>query len=59
MVTGSMQLFFALSILIIILIAGWVPFKKRMRQGAVIDFPLGESLATGVFLQQLLWQPLS
>ncbi len=49
MATATLKLFFALSILAVILIAGWYPFKKRLR-GAHVDFPVGETLATGVFL---------
>lgn len=42
---------FALSIVLVILIAGWYPFKKRAQnQDAHLDFPIGETLATGVFL---------
>lgn len=49
MATATLKLFFALSILTVILIAGWYPFKKRL-QDAHVDFPVGETLATGVFL---------
>ncbi len=49
MATATLKLFFALSILAVILIAGWYPFKKRL-QDAHVDFPVGETLATGVFL---------
>ena len=49
MTTGTLKLFFSLSILAIILLAGWYPFKKRLRD-AHVDFPVGETLATGVFL---------
>lgn len=47
--TAALKLFFALSILAVILIAGWYPFKKRLKN-AHVDFPVGETLATGVFL---------
>jgi len=50
MATSSLKIFFALSILAVILIAGWYPFKKRLREDKHFDFPLGETLATGVFL---------
>lgn len=50
MATASLKLFFAFSILFVILLAGWYPFKKRLYQDAHFDFPLGETLATGVFL---------
>ena len=50
MATATLKIFFALSIFAIILLAGWYPFKKRLRQDKHFDFPLGETLATGVFL---------
>lgn len=49
-ITTTIKLFFALSISITILMAGWYPFKKRLQNGEHVDFPLGETLATGVFL---------
>ncbi len=49
MATASLKLFFALSIFVVILIAGWYPFKRRL-SNAHVDFPVGETLATGVFL---------
>ena len=49
MATATLKLFFGLSIFIIILIAGWFPFKKRLGD-AHVDLPIGETLATGVFL---------
>ena len=48
--TTTLKLFFALSISVTVLMAGWYPFRKRMRDGEHVDFPLGETLATGVFL---------
>lgn len=48
--TSILKLFFALSILATIFIAGWYPFKKRLQHGVHFDFPIGETLATGVFL---------
>ena len=50
MATASLKLFFAFSILAVILLAGWYPFKKRLSQEEHVDFPVGETLATGVFL---------
>lgn len=52
MASASLKLFFALSILTVILIAGWYPFKKKFSRhhDEHFDFPLGETLATGVFL---------
>lgn len=44
------KLFFALSILATILLAGWYPFKTRMAQGENFNLPFGETLATGIFL---------
>lgn len=49
MATATLKLFFACCILAIILIAGWYPYKKRLRDGHV-DLPIGETLATGIFL---------
>lgn len=46
----SLKIIFGFSIFIVILIAGWYPFKKRIRDDKHIDFPIGETLATGVFL---------
>ncbi|AOW51450.1 TPA: zinc transporter [Legionella pneumophila subsp. pneumophila] len=46
----SLKIIFAISIFIVILIAGWYPFKKRLKDDKHIDFPIGETLATGVFL---------
>ncbi|WP_369622508.1 hypothetical protein, partial [Pseudoalteromonas distincta] len=39
-----------LSIFIVILLAGWYPFRKRIKDDQHIDLPIGETLATGVFL---------
>jgi zinc transporter ZupT len=50
MATATLKLFFSLCILAVILLAGWYPFKKRLTQGEHFDFPIGETLATGVFL---------
>ena len=46
----SLKIFFALSIFAVILLAGWYPFRKRIKDDHHIDFPVGETLATGVFL---------
>ncbi|KTD61549.1 ZIP family metal transporter [Legionella spiritensis] len=46
----ALKLIFALIIFAVILLAGWYPFKKRIRKDEHIDFPIGETLATGVFL---------
>ncbi len=50
MATATLKFFFAVSILSVILLAGWYPFKKRLNQDEHFDFPIGETLATGVFL---------
>lgn len=48
---NSLKIMFALAIVTVILLAGWYPFKKRATHGeGHIDFPLGETLATGIFL---------
>lgn len=50
MATLTIKLLFALCIFITIILAGWYPFKKKLNQEAHFDFPIGETLATGVFL---------
>ncbi len=49
MTPSLLKIFFALSILITIGLAGWYPFRKRQKKEH-LDFPFGETLATGVFL---------
>lgn len=44
----ELKLFAAIIILIIALFSGWIPFKKRNL--AQFEFPIGEALASGVFL---------
>ena len=46
----SLKIIFGLSIFIVILVAGWYPFKKRIQDDKHLDLPIGETLATGVFL---------
>lgn len=46
----GLKIIFGLIIFVVILLAGWYPFKKRMKDDQHIDFPVGETLATGVFL---------
>lgn len=53
--TTSLKIFFAISIFIVILIAGWYPFRKRIKDDQHIDFPVGETLATGVFWEQAFY----
>lgn len=50
MVTTSVTLFFSISIFVMIVCAGWYPFKKRLTHTEHLDFPIGDTLATGVFL---------
>lgn len=45
-----LKLVFAIAITLVILLAGWYPFKRRAKDGAHHDLPIGETLATGVFL---------
>lgn len=47
--TGALKILFALIILVVILLAGWIPFRKKISDDH-IDFPIGETLATGIFL---------
>jgi zinc transporter ZupT len=47
----TLKLFFAAAIVSIILLAGWYPFKRQKNNSFnYIDLPIGETLATGVFL---------
>lgn len=46
----SLKIIFGLIIFSVILIAGWYPFRKRIHADVHLDFPIGETLATGVFL---------
>ncbi len=50
MSTITLKLFFAVSVFLVILLAGWYPFKKRKKNAESLDLPIGETLATGVFL---------
>ena len=50
MTDAGLKCIFGFSIFLVILFAGWLPFKKRIKTDEVIDFPIGETLATGVFL---------
>lgn len=54
----TLKLIFAAVIVAVILVAGWYPFKKRSAQQNLIDFPIGETLATGVFLGAALMHML-
>lgn len=58
-IATGLKLVFSLAIVIVILLAGWYPFKKRIKQAEEhIDFPIGETLATGVFLGAALMHML-
>jgi zinc transporter ZupT len=46
----TFKLLTALAIFVVTLSAGWMPFIKRINTGRGIDFPIGEALASGVFL---------
>ncbi|KTD23785.1 transporter, Zip family [Legionella lansingensis] len=50
MATTTLKIVFTISIFIVVLMAGWYPFKKRIKSDEHIDFPIGETLATGIFL---------
>lgn len=51
MTEDCLKLIFAISIVTVILLAGWYPFRKKIKQnGGHIEFPIGETLATGIFL---------
>ena len=48
---ATLKLLFTLAIFIVVLLAGWYPFKKRISsEHHHFDLPIGETLATGVFL---------
>ncbi len=46
----TLKIAFGIISFIVIIMAGWYPFKKRIKKEAHIDLPIGETLATGVFL---------
>lgn len=46
----TLKILFGFAIFIVILLAGWYPFRKRIKENQHSDFPIGETLATGVFL---------
>lgn len=54
----TLKLFFAFISFIVILLAGWYPFKQRIKENTHIDSSLGETLATGVFLGAALMHML-
>lgn len=46
----ALKFIFGIITYAIILLAGWYPFKKRIKEDKHLDFPIGDTLATGVFL---------
>lgn len=50
MTASTLNFCFAIIALAIIALAGWLPFKKSLTAEHHTDFPMGETLATGVFL---------
>src|SRR5436853_2728892 len=58
MTATTLKIIFAFATFGVILLAGWYPFKKRVMDDKHIDFPLGETLATGVFLGAALMHML-
>lgn len=54
----TLKLFFALVVFAVILLAGWYPFKQRSQNDNHVDFLIGETLATGVFLGAALMHML-
>lgn len=59
MAMASLKLLFAVAIVAVILAAGWYPFKKKGENNDEhVDFPIGETLATGVFLGAALMHML-
>ncbi len=45
-----LKLLFAMAILIVTWLAGWYPFIHKKKNSEHFEFPVGETLATGVFL---------
>ena len=46
----TFKLLTAIAIFLVTLSAGWLPFVKRINTSSSVDFPIGEALASGVFL---------
>ena len=46
----SIKALAALIIFIMAMAAGWYPFAKRLKTDSTFEFPIGEALASGVFL---------
>lgn len=54
----QLKLFCAWLILVVILAAGWYPFKKRLKDNNIHELVIGETLATGIFLGTALMHML-
>jgi zinc transporter ZupT len=48
--SDHLKIIFGLAIFVVILIAGWYPFRRRIQEGKHLELPIAETLATGVFL---------
>ncbi|WP_367606198.1 ZIP family metal transporter [Legionella sp. W05-934-2] len=53
-----LKLLFALAILAVTWLAGWYPFRHKKKHSTHFELPVGESLATGVFLGAALMHML-
>ena len=47
---GSLKTLSIFLVLIVAVVAGWIPFKKKLNSLKGHDFPRGEALASGIFL---------
>jgi len=59
MSTSLLKIIIALTIFVITLVAGWYPFQRKKIKPQHHDFPIGESLASGIFLGAGLLHMLS
>ena len=50
MAPTELNIFFSVSAFFLIIFAGWFPFKQRLTTNQHLELPVGETLATGVFL---------
>lgn len=53
-----LKLIFALAILVVTWLAGWYPFRQKKKYSTHFELPVGETLATGVFLGAALMHML-
>jgi len=53
-----LKILFALAVLCVTLLAGWYPFKHKKKHSTHFELPVGETLATGVFLGAALMHML-